>query len=211
MNIAEDRILALAGMFQCTELVRQIARQGMVDQSPYESCISSILTLQAESTEAVYGGIRGVKIGLQVLCKQLEIGGQRNLEVMQYALGLILLERRLMKCEDMIKTLQTGIQEVIEQTHCHPVTHSSIITQLAQLYSNTLSTFDHRIQVAGEARFLENSINADKIRALLLAGIRSTVLWRQKGGNRWQFLFSRGKMVRLATQFLEQLEKFNPA
>lgn len=44
-------------------------------------------------------------------------------------------------------------------------------------------------------RHLQDSRNADKVRALLLAGIRSAMLWRQLGGRRWQLLFSRRKLL----------------
>jgi high frequency lysogenization protein len=44
-------------------------------------------------------------------------------------------------------------------------------------------------------RHLQQSDNAAKIRALLLAGIRSARLWRQLGGHRWQMIFSRRKML----------------
>ena len=40
----------------------------------------------------------------------------------------------------------------------------------------------------------------DKIRACLLAGIRSAVLWRQVGGSKWQLLFHRKKLVQAARQ-----------
>lgn len=34
-----------------------------------------------------------------------------------------------------------------------------------------------------------------EIRALLLAAVRSAVLWRQLGGSYWDFLFSRKAMI----------------
>ena len=40
-----------------------------------------------------------------------------------------------------------------------------------------------------------------KVRALLLAGIRAVVLWRQLGGSRTQIIFARKKMVELAKRF----------
>ncbi|MEK7758734.1 MAG: DUF489 family protein, partial [Pseudomonadota bacterium] len=49
---------------------------------------------------------------------------------------------------------------------------------------------------------LSNPAIADKVRAALLAGIRSAVLWRQLGGRRWQLLFSRGKLARTAAELL---------
>lgn len=208
MNL-EDRTLALAGIFQSAELVRQIARQGLTDQAPFESSIKSVLKLDAASTEEVYDGPKGIKMGLQVLSKQLEPGSNRNMEIIHYVFGLILLERKLIKRQDMLETLREGIKVAIEQTKTKPVTHPDIITQLARLYSQTLSTFDYRLQVSGEPRYLDNQQNADKIRALLLTGIRSTVLWRQKGGNRWQFLFSRGKILRSTKQYLDKINKLS--
>jgi high frequency lysogenization protein len=70
-----------------------------------------------------------------------------------------------------------------------------------------LSTFNYRIQVKGEQKFLENPENINKVRALLLAGVRSAVLWRQKGGSRLQLLFSRAKTLQTTTRLLNSLNK----
>ena len=45
-------------------------------------------------------------------------------------------------------------------------------------------------------RNLQQPNNASKIRALLLAGIRSARLWRQLGGHRWQLVISRRKLLK---------------
>jgi high frequency lysogenization protein len=45
--------------------------------------------------------------------------------------------------------------------------------------------------------------NAAKIRALLLAGIRAALLWRQAGGDRWKLIFSRSAMQKEAQQLLK--------
>ena len=45
--------------------------------------------------------------------------------------------------------------------------------------ADVLSTLRQRIQVHGDMRNLQQPNNASKIRALLLAGIRSARLWRQ--------------------------------
>lgn len=201
----QNSTLALAGMFQAADLVRQIARQGLLDQAPFEASIQSLLKIDADSTEDVYGGLSGLKTGLQALCGQLG-AGQRNMEVMHYLLGMIFLERKLTKRKDMLAKVTIGLETAIAQAEMYAVTHPNIIAHLAQLYSQTLSTLDYRIKVNGERRFLENQNNAEKIRALLLAGIRSAVLWRQKGGKRLHLIFSRGKLLRTAQKFLENLE-----
>jgi high frequency lysogenization protein len=56
--------------------------------------------------------------------------------------------------------------------------------------------------VSGEHGHLNNPAIAAKVRATLLAGIRSAVLWRQLGGRRWQLLFARSKIARAATELL---------
>ncbi len=203
----ENSTLALAGVFQSAELVRQIARQGLLDQAPFEASIQSVLKIDANSVEEVYGELGGVKKGLQVLCEQLGAGTKRNMEVMHYVLNLIFLERKLAKQANMMSNIQTGIVVAQAHTERYAATAPEIITHLAEVYTETLSSFDYRIKVNGERRFLENQFNADKVRALLLSGVRSAVLWRQKGGKRLQFIFSRKKIVKIAQQYLENIKK----
>lgn len=202
----EQSTIALAGMFQAANLVKKIAKHGLFDQAPYETSIQSLLKLDANSTLEVYGGLEGIKTGLQILSQQLT-GKKREMDVIHYVLGMIFLEKKLVKQPQMMATIKTGIEQILAQTQKHhPIIDSEVIENLATLYMQTLSTFEYRIKVTGEPRFLENPNNASKIRALLLAGIRSTVLWRQKGGRRWQFLWSRKKILQVAQQNLKSLE-----
>lgn len=208
----EESTIALAGVFQAAELVRSVARHGLVDQAPFESSVHSILQLDADSTEAVYGGIGGLKCGLTVMLNQLQKNNtgspelrRREVEVMRYALGTMLLERKLIKHSEMLAQLQSGIEQGNVLADSCSVVHPDVIAHLARIYSNTLSTFEYRIQVSGEPRYLENTNNADKVRTLLLAGVRSAVLWRQKGGTRLQLLFSRGKILRNVQRLLAQI------
>ncbi len=203
-----DRTLALAGIFQAAELVRQVARHGVVEDEAYKQSLYSLLQQDAESTEAVYGGLQGVKMGLTALLGRVppkNNAPRRDLEVMGYVIGAIVLERKLIKQPAMLNVLSDGIQTARWLTEHYDLTHPEIVSHFARLYSNTISTFDYRIQVHGESRFLQNAANADRVRALLLAAIRSAVLWRQRGGNRWQFLFSRGKILHMAQQLLHEV------
>jgi high frequency lysogenization protein len=62
-----------------------------------------------------------------------------------------------------------------------------------------------RIMVSGDAVYLQNSDNVNRIRALLLSGIRAAMLWRQIGGRRRQLLFSRQKYVDNCKNLLDKL------
>jgi high frequency lysogenization protein len=198
----ENSTLALAGMYQSAKLVRDIARQGLIDQEPFEASLNSILKIDASSVEDVYGESAGLKVGLQTLCKQLGTGTKRTLEITHYVLGMMILERKLIKNNEMLDKIQSGIEATKAKTETLALSDPEIIKDLANLYVETLSQFNFRIKVNGERRFLDNPNNADKVRALLLAGIRSGVLWRQMGGNRLHLIFSRKKMVKIAQAYL---------
>jgi high frequency lysogenization protein len=72
------------------------------------------------------------------------------------------------------------------------------IDQLADLYRDTISTLNYRIQVQGRSDYLKDERVAKQIRALLLAGIRAAVLWHQVGGRRWRLLFYRSRIQQTA-------------
>ena len=74
---------------------------------------------------------------------------------------------------------------------------------MASIYSDIISPLGTPIQVAGNPEILKQSINQHKIRALLLAGIRSAVMWRQLGGKRRNIIFSRGKIIECAESLLQ--------
>jgi high frequency lysogenization protein len=69
-----------------------------------------------------------------------------------------------------------------------------ICHSVAAIYQDTLSTLSFRIKINGSAQHLQNSKNADVIRALVLAGVRSAHLWRQLGGRRWKLALQRGQI-----------------
>jgi high frequency lysogenization protein len=61
--------------------------------------------------------------------------------------------------------------------------------------------------VTGNPTYLQNTATADKVRALLLAGIRAAILWRQVGGQRWHLLFKRGSYGETCDYMLQASER----
>ena len=121
---------------------------------------------------------------------------------MRYALSIIHLESRLRKNGHMMNQLGESIQASVRQADHFHITHESVIGNLADTYKQTLSTLSFRIKVAGNPQILQNSHNANKVRALLLAGIRAAILWRQVGGRRWHLLFNRKRYIKDAQGLL---------
>jgi len=195
----EDQVIALAGVFQAAALVNQVAKQGSAAESAYEASIKSLLAVDAPTTEAIFGDRLGIQLGLRELVKALERGqGHAQPEIIRYTLSLLHLESKLKKQPQMLEIIGKRIGQAIDQTRHFEATHSNVIKNLAGTYLDTISTFNLRIQVQGDPKHLQAQENADRIRALLLAGIRAAILWRQTGGRRYHLLFNRRKIVECA-------------
>ena len=91
----------------------------------------------------------------------------------------------------MLEEISNRLNKIESQFEFFTLNHENTIAKLSHLYQDTISTIGPKIIVSGEQLHLSNEANANKVRALLLAGIRSAVLWNQCGGSRWQFLFGR--------------------
>ena len=106
----------------------------------------------------------------------------------------------------MLEELSAGIERAKTQAQLYGPAHESLVAELAGIYRDSVSVLGPRILVHGDRRYLDNPRNADRIRALLLAGVRSVVLWRQKGGSRLQLVLSRRAILRECQRLLAALE-----
>ena len=190
-----DRTLALAGVYQAAYLVHQIATRGMTDSAAFEASISSIFKLDAPTTEAVFGDVSGVNTGLSTLKRQLSEKQADTMQITQYVVTLLHLERKLSRQPALLERIAAGIRQAQQQSEHFSMTHENVLANLADTYKNTISTLTPRVLVQGEHGYLNNPDNANKVRAILLAGIRAAVLWSQCGGSRWHVLFKRSALL----------------
>jgi high frequency lysogenization protein len=200
--------IALAGLSQSVQLVRNIARRGTADADDLETCIASLLKINADSVAEVYGGLRNLQSGLILLEQQLGKPESIDAELARYAAALVYLESKYRGQAAMQKTVRTGLERATLQAAHFGVTHENVLAHLADLYQNTISQLRPRIVVVGEQQHLETPSNANKIRALLLSGIRSAWLWRQCGGSRFGFLLQRRKLHDEAQRLSQSLSGF---
>lgn len=194
LNSITHQTIALAGIAQAAALVQQLATTGKADADAMEASIGSVLKIDADSVTSVYGGIGGVKFGLEQLSRQLTGYRIANPEQARYSASLVYLERQLANHQDLIDKIRSGIEKAQSQRDQFGLLHENVLANLADLYHSTISTLQPRIMVNGEQDFLSRPDIVNKIRAILLAGIRSAMLWRQCGGSRWKFLFYRKKI-----------------
>lgn len=186
-----EATLALAGVFQAAWLVREIAHRGSIRPEAFETSIKSLFETDPPDTESVYGGRDRLATGLRLLRDQLGGEGQRDMEITKYVLAVLHLERKLVRNARLMERLRSGIMRARIQASHFSFTHDNVVAALADLYVNTVSTLTPRIIVSGQHGHLTNPANANKVRALLLAAMRSAVLWRQNGGSRLGLVFKR--------------------
>ena len=172
--------------------------------------LNSVIQTSPESTLAVYGSDQAnIKTGLTDLVEHLGDNDKKSKvkdpEFTRYIISLINLERKLTKQPKQMAQLGERIEATQRQLEHYPITSETIVSSFASIYSDIISPLGARIQVTGEPSILKQTTNQHKIRALLLAGIRGAVLWRQVGGKRRTILFSRAKLVNTAKQLLSTI------
>ena len=204
-----DRAVALAGLFQAVGLVRDLAHSGQLDSQAYATCVDSLFMVDAADSSTVYGGVEHLRPGLDVLRRQL--AQNHDPEITRYALLLLVLERKLARKPQLLSTLRSGIEQARSKRDYFTPLHDNIIAHLAELYANTVSTLKPRVMVNGHYSYLSRPENANRIRTLLLAGVRAAVLWRQSGGNRLTLLLGRKRLQRQVAELLSQIEDDKPS
>lgn len=204
MNDWQQRVLALSGMALSAAAVQQLARSGQVlHDTVTDTLINSVLNLEPESTLAVYGSLEAMRPGFNTLLQQMGNGTQKDLELTRYMVGMIHLSRRLLNNKKALAELGRQLEQVSRQYHEFGFERYRILQSLASIYRELISPLGQPIRINGNPTHLKNEANQHHIRALLLAGVRSAVLWQQVGGKRRHFLFSRKRMLDTAKQLLQ--------
>jgi len=212
MNKKLRQCLALSGVAQAAYMVKQLAHHGMVGQDKLNTLVRSLFIINPGTTEDVYGSVSRLNLGMQVLQELLrkEEGSLNSPDVMRYFLSMLHLERKMSAHPSMLTTIGESLDTMPHVDLDDPdLANPELVRRLAKLYQDTLSTLPFRIQVTGEVKILKNEDTADRIRAVLLAGIRSAVLWQQSEGRRWHLLIGRKKLERQLLLLMNQVHEIH--
>ncbi|WP_058909727.1 high frequency lysogenization protein HflD [Entomohabitans teleogrylli] len=197
--------LALAGICQSARLVQQLAHQGHCDSDALHVSLNSVIDLNPGSTAGVYGGSEAnLKLGLETLLGVLNASSRQGpgAELTRYTLSLMVLERKLAASKGAMDTLGERIAGLQRQLEHFDLESDTLLNAMAGIYVDVISPLGPRIQVTGSPAVLQSPQIQAKVRATLLAGIRSAVLWHQVGGGRLQLMFSRNRLSTQARQIL---------
>ena len=199
----KERTMALAGIFQATELVRQAANHGTWSGYAADTCLESLLAMDADSVDEIYGDPGNLRLGAETLIAILQ-GDRRHMESLGYAVSLMQLENNFRKKSKMQSHIGSELEKIVRLDTSIEEHEAKDFQakQIATLYTETISTLSPRIVVNGRPQHLQVDRTINWIRTLLFSGLRSAVLWRQMGGSRFSLMFGRKKMLEQAQTLL---------
>lgn len=204
----EERVIALAGLFQAAALVTTIAQGKTPDNRALQSSVDSLFVQNPETTLAVFGSnLANIRYGLEQLRSLVDNNKQaQHAETARYVINLLAVEKDLKRQPALLHTIGTRLQHLNYKREHFSDNYAELLAGVSGLYQDTISTLPFRIKVTGDREHLTQAQVSDKIRALLFAGIRSAMLWRQVGGSKWQLLLGRGDIDRISQQLLHSIQ-----
>ena len=219
MNPIHDQTIALAALYQAIRAVNELATTGSCAEHDLQTGIESLFIFDSPTTEAIYGSIVDLKSGLSGLVKQLngesysqddsDLTSKQNqtinLSLAQYAIGVIHLQKKLSKNPAALEEITSRLDVAKRQSEIFSsVLHENVLANIADIYSESVSTLATKIMIQGEQNHLSNPLIVNKIRSLLLAAVRAAILWNQLGGRRWHIIFRRNKILNMANTILKE-------
>ena len=194
MSDMDERVLALAGLVQALRQVRQIAENGQADEAIVGTALDSVFRIDAASAAAVYGNTQALDSGLRLLRDYF--GNQGHDELLpRLTLAVMQLERRFVREAATASKVRDGILALAPSAERLGSVHPDVLAALGSLYADTVSHLRPRVLVQGNPHYLGQAGVVAEIRAVLLAALRSAVLWRQMGGSLWDFVLRRREIV----------------
>ena len=210
-NIRSESI-ALAALFQCCTQINRIAHTGYCDEQAVSTVFRALLVTNPKTIEDIYK-ISELKTGFRGLIEGFSAEGITDNsanELVKLAMQVISLTDRIVRNTSLYNRLSNEIDTLKDQIEkacpdflegkTSVVLSSENVEKFAQLYQSLISPNFSKLLIFGEERFLSSTENQNRIRALLLAGIRAVVLWNQVGGKKLYLMFRRKDILSYASE-----------
>lgn len=220
LNNRQNRALALAAVFQATQLTHMTAlngRQGIGENGNYyfEQLLKASLNVRPTAncncqTLDFFNQLTDISLGLKTLESSINqpfsttpkspipLPKRNTIKLpMSYAMALLNLEKKVYSKPEFVKIIEASQQKILKQLSFfdNNYTHPSIIANLAQTYVDTAGQINPRIMVRGHAEAFKDPAHTNRIRASLFTGLQMAHLWRQFGGSSWNMVFSKRKLL----------------
>ena len=219
LNVRQNRALALAAVFQSTQLTHMTAlsgRQSIGENGNFylEQLIKASLNIRPQSNQNCqtldfFNQLADISLGLKTLESSItqpftsspksRIPKFANAKLpMYYAMALLHLEKKVYSNPKFVEIIEKSQQKILKQLSFfdNNYLHPSIIANLAQTYVETAGSINPRIMVKGSAEAFKDTAHTNRIRASLFTGLQMAHLWRQSGGSSWSMIFTKRKLLK---------------
>jgi len=198
--------IALAAICQSAVMIQQVSRGKICDGDSLQCLLNGIMITNPSTVFDVYHSLSDLSEGNAIMVHQLSgKSTSKDVEITRYVAGIMSLSKKLLKNSRALNKLKSGLDDIERRLEHFELTSPSIIQNFADNYAEAVSPIGQKIQVVGNPDILRQPEIQAKVRALLLAGIRAAILWRQMGGKRRQFLFNRNQILQDAILFNKEL------
>ncbi len=208
----KSETIALAALFQSCQQIQRIASTGYMDEHAVACVIRALLVTNPKSIEDIYAPgklMSGFKQIVESFGASAYEKTAQSIEITKTAMKLVALEITIERNQSIFRRMGDEIDRLYQSIAVpHPefldsgspetVLDMENLRQFSSLYQSLISPNFAKLMIYGEKQYLGSPENQTKIRALLLAGIRAVVLWRQLGGRRRLLIFRRKAIIEFA-------------
>lgn len=214
----QNRALALAAVFQATQLTHMTAMSGQKGMGEsgnfyFEQLIKASLNIRptvnhSSQTLDFFNHLADISLGLKTLESSIiqpfsSTPKSRIPKIsaaklpMSYAMALLQLEKKVYRNPEYVQIIEKSQQKILKQLSFfdNNYLHPSILANLAQTYVDTAGQINPRILVRGNAEAFKDTQHTNRIRASLFTGLQMAHLWRQLGGSSWNMIFRKRKLL----------------
>lgn len=202
LSLFSKQTIALAGVAQAAAIADQLATRGSAPDAEQRALLESILVTEPDTIRDIYADPADLTMGLELLERGV---ATQSRYVQEYFASMVHLPSPLLDRDDYCQIISRGIEDIKGRLNFFEITDNTILAAIADLYTQTISHLLPRVMIRGEKDILRQTDVQNRIRAILLAGIRSGVLWTQYGGSRFKLGFSQRKISDEARRILQNL------
>lgn len=215
-NNIYSETLALAALFQSAAQIQRVARSGSVDEHTIAPLMRALVITDPDAIEDIYDPKR-LESGLNQLLTSLypkEAAQPKNAELIKIAFSILGLVSNLEKQDMIYSQLDREVDSLRSNVLLmHPdyeteedniLMDYDVIKLYSGIYSNLISPNFPKLIIYGEEHYLRRTELQEMIRALLLSGIRASILWHQVGGKRYSLMFRYKDIIECARNVLNK-------
>ena len=201
----KDILLPLAVACGALEQVYAISYKGKFNENLFNDLLQTVFKMQVDSPYELYKADNLLSVSLKSLHNVFSFENEHSFTIIKNLFSLINLEIRLGSDKSALSRLAYKINLLSSKASTSPDAElSELAHDFADIYTSVISPLGPKIIILGKASFLNSTTNSSKIRALLLASVRSLAYWDQLGGSRFDFFFRRKKMLILSQEMINR-------